>query len=444
MSSKKHQPSVASSYPRGFSSATSWQWPLVPARELLKLNYGKALKAEVRHPGAVPVYGTNGQCGWHDIPLTKGPGLILGRKGQGPLGVEWCDDDFWVIDTAYYATTGRSDVELKYLYHLIRYVGLNHLKDGTSNPTLAREVFGSQLFPLPSADVQRSIVDVLQNFDDRITLLRETNATLEAIAQALFKSWFVDFDPVRAKMAGRAPGGIDEATAELFPDSLEESESGVVPSGWQLCGLGRLINLTKGCSYKGEGLSEAHGAYMFNLGCFNAHRVYASEKVKRYTGEYRPRHAVEAGDLIIANTDMTQARDILGRPAFVPDGLRPGFISHHVYKATVLPEWADFAPAVRSFLFFALQQPGFRERAIGFATGTTVLALPTAAVLDSVTPLPSTELLTAFGRIVKPLFDTIAANEQRAATLTVLRDTLLPRLISGQLRLPEALAEVTA
>jgi len=285
--------------------------------------------------------------------------------------------------------------------------------------------------------VQRKVSATLRPLDDRITLLRETNATLEAIAQALFKSWFVDFDPVRAKMAGRAPEGMDEATAALVPDALEETELGFAPRGWRLCSLGQLIDLTKGCSYKGEGLSEAEGAYMFNLGCFNAHRVFASEKVKRYTGEYKPRHAVEADDLIIANTDMTQARDILGRPAFVPQGMRPGFISHHVYKVTVLPEWANFAPAVRSFLFFVLQQPAFRERAIGFATGTTVLALPSAAVLGSVTPVPCTELLNVFGCTVKPLFDAIAANEQRAATLVELRGALLPRLISGQLRLPE-------
>ncbi len=313
---------------------------------------------------------------------------------------------------------------------------------GAVMPNINTDIIKALPICLPDINEQRCLASFFGVIENRIRLLRETNATLEAIAQALFKSWFVDFDPVRAKMAGRAPEGMDEATATLFPDALEETELGLVPRGWQLCGLGRLIDLTKGCSYKGEGLSESDGAFMFNLGCFNAHRVYASEKVKRYTGEYKPRHAVVAGDLIIANTDMTQARDILGRPAFVPDGLTPGFISHHVYKATVLPEWADFAPAVRSFLFFALQQAGFRERAIGFATGTTVLALPAAAVLGSVTPFPTKELLTVFGRTVKPLFDAIATSEQGAATLTELRDTLLPRLISGQLRLPEAQAQL--
>src|SRR5690606_14830664 len=90
---------------------------------------------------------------------------------------------------------------------------------------------------LPPLGIQKVIASLLSAFDDRITLLRETNATLEAIAQALFKSWFVDMDPVRATMEGRAPEGMDEATAALFPDALEESELGWVPKGWRVGAL---------------------------------------------------------------------------------------------------------------------------------------------------------------------------------------------------------------
>lgn len=97
--------------------------------------------------------------------------------------------------------------------------------------------------PVPPKAVQNSIVGVLGTLDDRITLLRETNATLEAIAQALFKSWFVDFDPVRAKQEGRAPEGMDEATAALFPDGFEESELGLVPRGWSYVSLRDVVSI---------------------------------------------------------------------------------------------------------------------------------------------------------------------------------------------------------
>jgi type I restriction enzyme S subunit len=292
--------------------------------------------------------------------------------------------------------------------------------------------------PIPPAAERQAIQGVLSALDDRIDLLRQTNATLESIAQALFKSWFIDFDPVRAKAEGREPEGMDAATAALFPAEFEESVLGVIPKGWTAGILGNICELTKGCSYKGDGLSADEGAYMFNLGCFNAQRVFATEKVKRYTGEYRPRHAVKSGDLIIANTDMTQARDILGRPAIVPSGFDPGFVSHHVFKVTVNTFEGHSVDALRRFLFFTFREPAFRERAIGFATGTTVLALPATAVLDCPACIPEALALAAWNEVVRPLFSAIRENEARAENLAELRDSLLPRLISGKLRLPEA------
>ena len=292
---------------------------------------------------------------------------------------------------------------------------------------------------VPPLHLQEPIGEILEALDDRITLLRETNATLEAIAQALFKSWFVDFDPVRAKAEGRQPEGMDAATAALFPDSFEESELGLVPKGWEVLPLRQLCAFQKGCSYKGDGLADGEGAYMFNLGCFNEPRVYAFQKVKRYVGDYKPKHQVYPGDLIIANTDMTQQRDILGRPLLVPSGMEPGFISHHVFKVEV---GGEFGNQIKNFLFFSFQQAVFRERAVGYATGTTVLALPRDELEEHCVVLPSQSLLMAFSDVVSPLLAAIHENEERATLLTQLRDTLLPRLISGQLRLPEAEATV--
>jgi type I restriction enzyme S subunit len=174
--------------PRGLPKPELVRWPFVPARELFELKYGKALVEGDRRPGSVPVYGTNGQCGTHDTALFKGPGVVLGRKGQGPLGVEWCSGDYWVIDTAYALIPLRADVDLKYAYFLIKYVGLNHLKDGTSNPTLSRDSFGAQALPLPPLPEQRAIAHILGTLDDKIELNRRMNETLEAMARAILKS----------------------------------------------------------------------------------------------------------------------------------------------------------------------------------------------------------------------------------------------------------------
>jgi type I restriction enzyme, S subunit len=230
---------------RGFHDAASIQWPLVAARDIFELKYGKALVEADRCPGNIPVYGTNGRCGYHDTSLFRGPGVILGRKGQGPLGVEWCEVDYWVIDTAYSLALRRSDVDLRYAYFLIKFVGLNHLKDGTSNPSLRRDTFGAQALPLPPLPIQHAIAHILGTLDDKIELNRRMNETLEAMARALFQSWFVDFDPVHAKTEGRDPG-LPKDLADLFPDHFEHSELGQIPAGWWVHPFSAMVEVIGG------------------------------------------------------------------------------------------------------------------------------------------------------------------------------------------------------
>jgi type I restriction enzyme S subunit len=412
------------------------EWRDLSLGEFVRLQRGHDLTASEQRPGNVPVMGSAGPNGTHSEALAKGPGVVIGRSGASIGRVHYSDVDFWPHNTCLYVTDFLGN-HPRFAYYLLKTLDLAGYNSGSAQPSLNRNYIYDLRLKVPLPAEQAQIVAVLQALDNRIDLLTQTNATLDSIAQALFKSWFIDFDPVRAKDEGREPEGMDAATAALFPAELEESELGLIPKGWETSTLGSLCELTKGCSYKGEGLSEEDGAFMFNLGCFNAQRVFATEKIKRYTGEYRPRHAVSPGDLIIANTDMTQARDILGRPVLVPHGFEPGFVSHHVFKVTVRPLGAHDPAALRNYLFFTFREPTFRERAVGFATGTTVLALPASAVTDCPACIPDAAPLMAWNEIVRPLFETIGLNEARAEQLASIRDTLLPRLISGKLRLPE-------
>jgi type I restriction enzyme S subunit len=427
MSFDKLEAQAATTYPRGFSENTKWQWPLVPARKLLALNYGRALKADIRQPGFVPVYGTNGQCGWHDTPLAKGPGLIIGRKGQGPLGVEWCEDNFWVIDTAYFACTLTPDVDLKYLYQLVKYVGLNHLKDGTSNPTLSREVFGSQLLPLPSLAEQKFITETVGTLDDRITLLRETNATLEALAQALFKSWFVDFDPVRAKLEGRAPEGMDEVTARLFPDSFEESELGLVPRGWRVQSFRETIQVIGGGTPKTSNPDFWGG----DIPWFSVVDAPAITDVFVVDTE---KHITEAGlngsstKLLPTGTTIISARGTVGRLALTGC---PMTMNQSCYGLRGLAGDSYFTYFSTKRLVEQLKQ-----RAHGSVFDTITQESFTGVLVC----FPSESPIAAFEDKIEPLMLRIRENLVQAQTLATLRDTLLPRLISGQLRLPEAQA----
>lgn len=410
-------------------------WPLVPARELFELKYGRSLVESKRRQGPIPVYGTNGRCGSHDEALFAGPGVVLGRKGQGPLGVEWSNGDYWVIDTAYSLLPLRADIDLRYSYFLIKFVGLNHLKDGTSNPSLARDSFGSQAFPLPPLTDQRAIAEILGALEDRIALNRRMNETLEGLAQAIFKSWFVDFDPVRERITSQGSRRRAELPAALFPAAMTGSQLGEIPEGWHARPLGELVSLEKGLSYKGDGLVES-GLPMINLGCFLGNGQFSESKLKFYAGDFKPKHLVRSGDIVVANTDVTQRREILGSPAYVPGSSTSGeyLYTHHVYAIRL----ADGAQDFESFIYYSLLQRSFRERAEGFATGTTVLALPREAILEHIVAVPPRELVSSFASLIAPMIGMQRANLAENSTLTELRDVLLPKLISGEIRIKDA------
>ena len=293
------------------------------------------------------------------------------------------------------------------------------------------QVLGAEL-RLPSLSEQKAIAEILGGLDAKIELNRRMNETLESLARAMFKSWFVDFDPVRAKLDGRQPPNLPPAPAALFPDSFEQSEIGPIPRGWSTTELGQLASADKGLSYKGKFLSDDDGRPMVNLGCFAGNGRFQHEKLKRYTGDHKPRHLVKSGDVVIANTDMTQKRVVLGSPAFVPRrfGDDELLFTHHVFALRFGPD----ADKWKRYVYFALLRPEFREIAEGFATGTTVLALPKDGLLKYTLCLPPEEVRDAFETQVGPILNRIEQSFTESETLAALRDTLLPRLLSGELR----------
>jgi type I restriction enzyme S subunit len=332
----------------------------------------------------------------------------------------------------------------RYLQYAFRHTVVKNLgwASGSARDFVRRDDYRTMEIPVPPLAEQRAIASVLGALDDKIELNRRMNATLEAMARALFQSWFVDFDPVRAKQEGRKPTGMDDATAALFPDSFRESPIGPIPHEWSIKDFGEIADFDKGLSYKGEGLAEEGGVPMVNLGCFTGRGVFNADRVKRYTGEYRERHLIRAGDLVVANTDMTQNRVIIGSPALVPElnGVREFLFTHHVFAVRFKLD----AQVWRRYVFFTLLKPEFREIAEGFSTGTTVLALPRDGLLRYRLCLPPSQLLEAFEKQVGPQLAAVDANLHQSRTLATLRDTLLPKLLSGELRVPDAERVVSA
>lgn len=275
-----------------------------------------------------------------------------------------------------------------------------------------------------------NIVNYLDALDTRINLLRETNTTLEAIAQALFKSWFVDFDPVHAKQQGRAPESMDAQTAALFPDSFEESELGMVPKGW------RWSTLAECTSYLNRGISpkyvEEGGIPVLNQKCIRDFSVDFS-KARRHDPALRKidGRELKQGDVLVNSTGV----GTLGRVAQILILDAPTIVDSHV---TVVRAGQKINYEYLG-CFMQWKQPVIEDMGEG-STGQTELSRQKLGQLEILQPDEKT--LLAFKELVNPLKDRISSNEKSISSLATLRDTLLPRLISGQLRLPEAQAQL--
>jgi type I restriction enzyme S subunit len=328
----------------------------------------------------------------------------------------------------------ESIANAKFISHCLR---LPDIKDwlvrhavGATMPNLNTGILSAVPIDLPPLQIQLEIASMLGALDDRITLLRETNATLEAIAQALFKSWFVDFDPVRAKMEGRAPEGMDEATAALFSDGLEESVLGLVPRGWFAIPIYDLATYINGAAYKAfEPNTEGLGRPIIKI----------AELKSGVTSQ------TAYSDVAMPEKYLIQTRDILFSWSGNPDTsidtfvwtFEPAWLNQHIFR--VLPR----APMERTFVLQLLRhlKPLFTELARNKQT-TGLGHVTVADMKRELIPMPTTALLGQFDLAVGPIHARIFENQKQAQTLATLRDTLLPRLISGQLRLPEALTTV--
>ena len=420
-------------FPRGLPNADSIQWSLIPARELFELKYGKALVEANRRPGSIPVYGTNGRCGSHDKALFSGPGVILGRKGQGPLGVEWCDTGYWVIDTAYSLVPLRPDVNLKYAYFLIKFVGLNHLKDGTSNPTLSRDAFGAQALPLPPLAEQRAIAHILGTLDDKIELNRRMNETLEAMARALFKSWFVDFDPVRIRrgdpcgrpMLGSHCPYTTPNILDLFPDHFEDSELGEIPAGWEVGSFGDVVEQLR--DQENPLASPEVVFHHFSIPAFDEGqwpKTEAGESIKSLKSRVPP------GAMLLSKLNPEIER------VWLVDVDRTD-------RAVCSTEFLVLHPRShyeRSYAYCLARSPLFRQQIESLVTGTSKShqRAHADAILNLTVLLPPRAIAEAFAEAASPLLARTLACRRESHTLVALRDTLLPKLISGELRVKDA------
>ncbi len=264
---------------------------------------------------------------------------------------------------------------------------------------------------LPPRSLQHRLASILGALDDLIENNRRRVELLEQMTQAIYREWFVHF---------RYPGHEDA--------TVVDSPLGPIPEGWEVKSLGEVIDVDKGLSYKGVYLTEV-GTPMANLKCFRPGGGFRRDGTKPYSGPFKPKHEIVPGDLIVANTDLTQAGTVIGSPAFVP---RRGFesggiISHHLFAVRCA------MPETRLWLYQVFCEERFRSYARGVASGTTVLGFRPADLLSYSVMHPPRKLFEGFGTFARHLGEIAEDFSDAAEQLATIRDTLLPKLVTGQI-----------
>lgn len=357
---------------------------------------------------------------------------MIGTIGESALVVDEAPD-FAIKNVGLFKS--RDELSGRWLYYFLQApearAELDHRKKGSTQQYISLGDLRSfpLLVPL-ERDTTQSIVSILQSFDDRIDLLRQTNVTLEAIAQALFKSWFVDFDPVHAKVKGREPEGMDAATVALFPSEWADSELGFVPEGWRVTSLGEAFEINpKRVLKRGE-----QAKYLDMASAPTSGHVPIMPIDRTFTSGSKFKN----GDTLLARITPCLEN---GKTAHV-DFLESDGIGWGSTEFIVLRPRKPLPPY---FGYLLSRLDSFRAFAIQSMTGSSGRQRVRVDRLKQFPlVLPGDEIVECFGRVVEPLRESIFANARRTEMLANIRDTLLPRLISGKLRLPEAKREIEA
>ena len=301
------------------------------------------------------------------------------------------------------------------------------LGDKSAQPNASASTMAQAPLRAPrSIGTQRAIAHILGTLDDKIELNRRMNETLEAIARALFKSWFVDFDPVRAKSEGRDPG-LPPHLADLFPDSFEHSELSEIPTGWRVAPIGELATIVGGTtpSTKAATFWEDGGNYWATPKDLSALATPVLLETERRITDAGL--AQIGSGLLPPGTVLLSSRAPIGYLAIteVPLAINQGFIA-------MLP-----APGV-SNLFLLYWAGWAQEEIVSRANGSTFLEISKASFRPIQVAVPTQQIFESFDQIARPVYLRIVANEREARTLISLREALLPKLISGELRVEDA------
>jgi type I restriction enzyme, S subunit len=409
------------------------EWRDATLGEFVTLQRGHDLTDTARRPGTVPVFGAAGQNGFHDTAIARGPGIVVGRSGASFGRVHYCKTDFWPHNTGLYVTDFRGN-NPRFAFYLLKAVDFSRYNSGSAQPSLNRNFIYPIEIRIPPLDEQRAIAHILGALDDKIQLNQHMNESLESMARALFKSWFVDFDPVRAKAEGRSLH-LPRQFTKFFPESFETSELGVSPKGWRVASIGELCRRVamgpfgsdiKTANFVEAGVPIVRGSNLADGFVENSFVFLTEQKAD----ELRNANAFP-GDIVITH------RGTLGQVGLIPPNSR---FPRYVVSQSQMLLAVDQGLSTSRYVFDFLQSPIGQHALLANTsqTGVPAIARPTTSVKAIRLIAPPIQVLAAFDQLVKPIYMRRDRSIGETRTLRALRDSLLTKLVSGDLRIKSA------
>ena len=366
----------------------------------------------------VPVIGGNGVLGYTDKSTYSYPVPLVTCRGSKCGLMQWAEHPTWISNNAMAVYFKENQGDNFFLHQYLLNSSFDDVITGSAQPQITVSSLSLKRIMLPDLQTQKAISSIMKNIDRKILINEALSRNLESIAQSIFKSWFIDFDPVHAKSRGEKPFGMDDETAELFPDSFEDSELGMIPKGWEFENITNFAQIRFGAP--------------FSSALFNT------------SGEGNPLIRIRDLKNQATNISTTEAhsKGFLAKPGDLLVGMDGEFTPVVWFgdPSLVNQRICMFEPInqVHNFYLYFNLIPLMKQIEHG-AAGTTVIHL-SKGELDSISLLqPGSELLDHFKSIVSPICLQMASVMNQNRRLSRLRDLLLPKLISGELQIPEEL-----
>lgn len=432
--------------------ASESDWKEASLGDFVELKRGYDLPKAKRSAGNVPIVSSAGVSDFHSIAMVKGPGVITGRYGT--IGeVFYVDEDYWPLNTTLYVRDFKGN-DPRFISYFLKTLDFDSYSDKGAVPGVNRNHLHLAKVRIPRVETQKTIANFLSRLDSKINLNQGINQTLEAMAQAVFKSWFIDFDPVKAKLAaiaegrdplraamstisGKAEVELDAlppeqykqlaATAALFPEEVEESELGEIPRGWTVQAADSLTDVGIGKTpprKEPQWFTEYQGDWRWiSIRDMGASGVFQQRSSEFLTSEAVARFNVR---VVPERTVLLSFKLTIGRVA-ITDGT---MVTNEAIAHFKLP-----CDAAISSEYLYLYLKDFDYSKLG-STSSIADAVNSKTIREIPIIVANQDLIDRFTESVTPLFEEIRNRQNEIAALGATREAILPKLLSGEIEVP--------